>query len=233
MTLHEALRRLAAQRVFFGHQSVGENLLAGIRELAAGEGVPLPMREVRAGEPLRSGISHARMPENGDPYRKLSSFERALSDRSPEVALLKFCYVDVRGETDPAALFTRYRETLARLKNQHPATTFVHATAPLTTVQKGPKALLRRLVGGSPRGTADNVRREQYNALLRQAFAGREPVFDLAAVESGQGRASVVWEGRRAPAMLNAYTDDGGHLNELGRSLAARELVSVLAEASR
>jgi hypothetical protein len=233
MTLHEALRRIAAQRVFFGHQSVGDDLLAGVRELAAIEGVALPIREVGPREALRPGLSHARVPENGDPYRKLASFERALEGRSPDLALVKFCYVDIRGDTDTAALFTRYRETVARLRNLHPATTFVHATAPLTTVQSGLKGLAKRLLGRSPWGTIENVRREQYNALVRKAYAGREPLFDLAAIESTEdGQAvSVLWEGQRAPAMARVYTHDGGHLNELGRSRGARELAAVLGAA--
>ena len=227
MTLNDQLRRIAARRVFFGHQSVGNNLLAGLRDLAAAEGVALPIREVGAGEPLAAGLNHARVAENGDPYRKLASFERALEGRSPDVALVKFCYVDIRGDTDARALFARYRETLGRLKHSYPTTTFVHATAPLTSEQTGPKALVKRLLGRAPRGTVENVRREHYNALVRLAYGGREPVFDLAAVESDG--TSVSWQGERAPAMAPAYTDDGGHLNEHGRARAARELIRVLA----
>jgi len=35
-----------------------------------------------------------------------------------------------------------------------------------------------------------------------------------------------------APAMAPEYTDDGGHLNALGRARAAREFIAVLARAS-
>jgi lysophospholipase L1-like esterase len=79
------------------------------------------------------------------------------------------------------------------------------------------------------------VRRAQYNTLLRRAYAGREPLFDLARIESTapDGHAvTVEWNASVAPAMASAYTDDGGHLNEQGRDVAARALIRVLAQAA-
>jgi hypothetical protein len=118
------------------------------------------------------------------------------------------------------------------LRAKHPATTFVHVTLPLTEEQGGAKALAKRLLGRAPGGTIENVRREEYNTLLRRAYAGREPLFDLARIESTAPDGSAVkvrWNGREAPALAAVYTDDGGHLNAAGRLRAARELVSVLA----
>jgi hypothetical protein len=79
------------------------------------------------------------------------------------------------------------------------------------------------------------VRRDEYNRLLRATYAGREPVFDLARVESTAPdgtRVTVTWNGITAPALSPAYTDDGGHLNARGRLAAAREFLTVLAQAS-
>lgn len=93
------------------------------------------------------------------------------------------------------------------------------------------KALVKRLLGRHPYGTVENVRREEYNALLRAAYLGREPFFDLARVEStapGGAPVTVDWGGRPAPALAREYTDDGGHLNAAGRLRAARELLEVL-----
>src|SRR5205085_12594035 len=67
-------------------------------------------------------------------------------------------------------------------------------------------------------------------------YAGREPIFDLARVESTapDGKlVTVTWEGVTAPAMAAQYTEDGGHLNALGRARAAREFIAVLARASQ
>jgi hypothetical protein len=222
--LRADLERVARQRVFFGHQSVGANVLGGLRKLAASEKVALQ-------------VSDMLIPENGDPLRKLRSFEQALEERtgSVDVALLKFCYVDVSADTDAKALFGQYRTAIERLQATHPQTTFVHVTLPLTTVQGGVKALAKRVLGRHPYGTLENIRREEYNALLRKTYAGLEPVFDLARVEStapGGAAAQVAWQGSVAPALAPDYTDDGGHLNAAGSVRAARELLAVLAAAA-
>jgi hypothetical protein len=208
----------AEPRIYFGHQSVGANILQGVKEL----GVPLSIK----GEFLA---------ENGDPLRKLQNFKAAVGEGSRfDIALVKFCYVDVNADTDARALFERYRATIAELRAKNPRTVFVHATLPLTTVQTGPKALAKRLLGRAPYGTIENVGREQYNQLLRRTYA-REPIFDLARLESiaPDGTAvTVAWNGATVAAMSSAYTDDGGHLNAKGRALAAQEFVTVLAAAS-
>ena len=222
--LHAQLERVARERVFFAHQSVGANVLEGLGRLAAAEHVDLSIEDMR-------------VPENGDPLRKLRNFERAVDERagSIDVALVKFCYVDIGPDTDAAALFEQYRATLQRLQARHPDVTFVHVTVPLTRAQEGFKALAKRLIGRHPYGTVENVRREEYNALLRSAYLGREPFFDLARVESSGPdgrRVSVTWNGRTAPALAPDYTEDGGHLNAEGSERAARELVAALAAAA-
>src|SRR5215471_601628 len=102
-TLGGELLRLGRRRVFFGHQSVGMNLLDGVRELA--ERAPAAgIRVVETGPVgLAPGtLAHAFLPENGDPMLKLKNFETALAAGGPhaaDVAILKFCYVDFTGHT--------------------------------------------------------------------------------------------------------------------------------------
>jgi hypothetical protein len=222
--LRADLERIAHAPIYFGHQSVGANILEGVRQLADGAGVPLH-------------IAHGFLAENGEPLRKLASFKSALGEGSHvDIALMKFCYVDVNSDTDASALFERYRTAIAELRAKNPRTTFVHVTLPLTTAQTGWKALAKRMLGRAPYGTIENLRREEYNTLLRRAFRGREPIFDLARVESTAPdgtTASVNWNGTSAPVMVAAYTDDGGHLNAKGKLLAARELIAVLAAATK
>ena len=207
-------------RIYFGHQSVGANILQGVKEL----GVSLPIKDEF-------------LAENGDPLRKLANFKAAVGEGSRyDVALVKFCYVDVDAETDPRALFERYRATLEELHAKNPRTVFVHVTLPLTTAQSGWKAIAKRLLGRAPYGTIENVKREEYNRLLRTTYAGREPIFDIARIESiaPDGTiTTVTWNDATVPAMSPGYTDDGGHLNAKGRALAAQELVTVLAAASK
>jgi hypothetical protein len=236
--LRADLQGVARRTVFFGHQSVGMNLLDGIARIASREGVSLTVKDVTSSPMVAPGIlSHAFEPENGKPEMKLLGFARhleALSASPPDIALVKFCYVDFDAGTDVAALFARYQATLADLRARSPGTTFVHVTVPLTTVQSGPKALLKRVIGRAPYGLAENARREDYNQLLRQAYRGREPIFDLASVESTRPdgtRETVSWKGRAVPALLADYALDDGHLNEAGQERAARAFLAVLAAA--
>jgi len=233
-TLADDLKIVAQERVYFGHQSVGKNILDGLKELSAGERVPVTVTEVPQAAQLKGpGIGHLFVPENGDPMLKLANFRKALGEGSPvDIALVKFCYVDIKADTDMRALFAAYQKTIDELRARNPRTTFVHVTLPLTTVQTGPKAWAKRLLGRAPYGTIDNVKRDEYNTMLRRAYAGREPIFDLARIESiaaDGSQATVEWDGKTAPAMVPAYTDDGGHLNQVGRLRAAAEFVRVLA----
>ena len=221
--LHASLQRVAHERVFFGHQSVGAQILQGVKELSAKEGVPVFIKDKF-------------VPENGDPVRKLESFKAFVGTGSKyDVALVKFCYVDIKADTDAAALFDQYRRAINELRASNPRTVFVHATLPLTTVQTGPKAWVKRIIGRSPYGTVENVKREEYNRLLRATYAGREPIFDLARIESTAPDGTLItvtWNGITAPALSPEYTSDGGHLNARGRLLAAREFLTALAQAS-
>lgn len=227
------LRKVAQQRIFFGHQSVGDNLLTGIKQLSTTAGVPINITRVSgAGEVTSPVVAHAFMERNGEPLLKLQNFEKAFegSPSGIDIALVKFCYVDINANTDAKMLFDRYRKSLDVLKARNPGTTFIHITAPLTSEKSGAKEFLKRLLG---RGNeAQNARREEYNSILRKTYLGREPIFDLARIESTapDGKSvTVEWNGTRVPAMASAYTDDGGHLNSTGQLHAARELISVLA----
>lgn len=233
--LRADLERVAQWRIFFGHQSVGGNLLDGVRHLAASAGVPVNIVEAQSASSVQAAtLGHVRVAKNGNPLLKLSSFEHAMGQQPTEIniALIKFCYVDITADTDVKALFTSYRTTIDGLRAKTPGIAFVHVTAPLTVTQGGLKGSLKRLLGRAPYGVIENIRREEYNTLLRQTYMGREPLFDLARIESTapDGTAvTVEWKGSIAPAMAPAYTDDGGHLNAAGRLRAAREFVSVLA----
>jgi len=230
-----ALGALGRRSILFGHQSVGANVLQGLALLAGPDGSGPTVVDVSAGPTSvpPGTLAHAFLGGNGDPLGKLAAFERAvdaLAEPGVEVALVKLCWVDFTAGTDGAALAARYLDTLAGLRRRHPRTTFVPVTAPLTTVQGGPKAWLKRLAGRAPYGLVENLRREEFNAAVRAAARGG-PLFDLALVESTapDGRQeTVTWQGRTAPALVPAYTDDGGHLNRDGQLRAARALLAVL-----
>jgi len=237
--LRAQLERVARLRIFFAHQSVGMNVLDGAKALAAAEGVPLRIEEVPTAQRVPDAtLGHMFVPENGKPLEKLDNFAHAMAppDAKLDAAMVKFCFLDFTPKTDPKALFEHYRSTIDALRARNPGTVFVHITVPLTTVQKGLKAWLKCMLGRAPYGAIENLRREEYNTLLRGTYQGREPLFDLARMESTapDGRSvTTEWNGRAVPALESTYTDDGSHLNGTGRLRAARELVRVLAAIPR
>ena len=233
-----ALRTLSSRRVFFGHHSVGGNILDGLRDLAAESKVPLRIVEGTDASALGNGggVLHAAVGQNEQPLSKLRAFDQALDGglgKQVEVALFKLCYVDFTAETDVRALFDEYRRTLTALKERYPRVTFVHVTAPLTVTQTGAKGLLKNLLGKGAWGERENARRHAYNELLRQFYQGSEPVFDLAALEARAedgSFSSFNRDGRSWPRLVDAYTDDGQHLNGRGRRQVAAALAQLLAQ---
>lgn len=231
-----ALARLAGRVVLFGHQSVGGNLLEGIREWSARDPrVALRIERLPAGD-LPGGGALLELPigDNGQPGRKSDDFLAALetaAGRQATVALHKYCYLDFAKNTDPALVFAEYRTKMAGLRAARPELLLVHVTAPLTARETGPRAWLKRALGRTMQDDL-NARRAAYNALLRAEYEGREPVFDLAGYEStgpDGSRFGVVRDGHAIPALAPAWTDDGGHLNAEGRRVIAEQFLVFLA----
>ena len=225
------LERLSKLKVYFGHQSVGGNLLDGLRQISEEQGVAVSIKEVQKAADVKiPEVAHVFVAENRDPLGKLAAFNRALDGGGVDVAMVKFCYVDFAPDTNSSDLFRRYQETINALRLKNPHTVFVHATTPLTTVQTGYKATLKKLMGHAPYGVEENMRRNEYNNLLRSTYQGKEPIFDIANFEAtGADGAPLAydWNGMKVPYLNPAYTSDGGHLNNLARRKAAREMVSV------
>lgn len=235
----EELSAAARVKVFFGHQSVGMNLIGGVPGVFAGKGVPAP-RIVEVGEqtglPAEGGfLAHAYVGENGDPVGKLRDFDAKLRSglaEQVEVALVKFCYVDITSDTDVDALFREYQTTLAALERDFPAVTFLHATHALTTEETaGRKAALMRMLGRTDTSRADNATRHRLNELVRQAY-GPDRLFDLAAAEATTpdgGTVAGTVDGKEYQALYTGYAADSGHLNEAGSQLVAARLLGVIA----
>jgi hypothetical protein len=228
----DALRRVAQRRILFGHQSVGGNVLDGLARLArehSDAGLRIAAVESLPGAPA---IAHLRIGQNERPLSKIAHFDDLMS-KAPgdwaEVAFFKFCYVDFDAEREVRSLFESYQRAHEARKAQHARTIFVHLTAPLTRVERGPKKWIRNRVGSAAGGERENVKRNQYNELLRRDYAGREPLFDLARFEAAGAEGSFQRHGQRYESLASTYTDDGGHLNPTGQIAVASQLVAFLA----
>lgn len=233
-SLAAQLQQLSSKRVYFGHQSVGSNILDGLRDLARESKVSLPVVKADEAGKDQPGIVHAYVGENTRPATKIAGFEKWLADpaANADIAFFKFCYVDIDAATDVRALFDSYVSMYERVKAGKPHVEFVHVTVPLTVTQGGLKGYVKKLLGRDPAGERENIKRHEFNELLRARFAGKAPIFDLARVESVQPDGSphgFERDGRTFPSLVPAYSYDGEHLNEQGRKHVAAELVKVLA----
>ena len=213
--LAAAFRTLSARAIYFGHQTVGYNVIDGVAALvAAAPGAAVTIVETAAPSSIVKGtFAHSRNGSNGDPAGKVAAFDATIrggAGARADIAFFKFCYVDFEPSTDVAGVFAEYRSRMAALEAAFPTVRFVHLTVPLTT--------------GS---SADNAARERFSDLIRQTYSSGR-VFDLAKVESTRTDGSTeLVNGVRA--LVPAYSSDGGHLNETGSGVVARALVLMLA----
>jgi hypothetical protein len=230
--------RLASEKFYFGHQSVGYDIVNGVDDLVKLD-PKIGLRVVETSDasafdkPL---FAHSKNGVNKQPDVKIEAFERTLDGAlggRVDVAFYKFCYVDVTPETDVEKLFETYRASMGRLRDRFPATTFIHITSPVTVVESGPKAWAKRVLGRPLAGEEANVARTRFNQLMKTAYHGKEPVFDLATIEATHpdGKpSSFEWKGSTYPKLIAGFSYDGRHLNASGRQWVAAHLLRFLAE---
>ena len=66
----------------------------------------------------------------------------------------------------------------------------------------------------------DKIKRYELNRLIVQEYGGKEPLFDIALIEStlpNGRRTTFSKDGKDYYYLHDEYTDDGGHLNEQAR----------------
>lgn len=226
------LEALSQQRIVFAHQSVGRNILDGVRDLATSTGATVNIEESRTTTPDGRGIYHFRVGKNRDPQGKIQDFLSVWNDGAApdaDVAMLKLCYVDFNANTDAEQLANEYADAVESLSERFPSTRFIAFTSPLMTVESGIKAWISKVRGKQPDQYEENARRQVFNDILRQRFSP-DRLFDIAAIEAGQGdqRRTVDVSGKAIEVLRPELTYDGGHLNEPGRQGVAAELVRLL-----
>jgi hypothetical protein len=226
-------------RFFFSHHSVGANLLEGARGVSAAVGADLKIVSFADGAtPPASGWIEAVGGENGDPKSKIDYFVHALRDQpalKPDLAMMKFCYLDFGKNTDVNAVFDYYRDAIMALKKARPDVRFAHATAPLKVTPTGIKSTIQRTFGRDVGEDVANTKRAEYNRRLMETFAA-DPIFDLSRFESTRpdgSRETYQFHGKEAYALFPAYSSDGGHLNDVGKRLLGSELIRFVAQAGK
>ena len=218
-------------RILFGHQSVGKDLLRGIRSLDMSASIS-DLETTDSGE-KEYGIFCFRLGKNGDPYSKIDYFSDYVLSREAhwDVAVMKLCYVDINQRTD-------VRQIVRALSQD--------GRKPVTGFSKTSHGSRYRAIKDYPTRTAvpyptngrtrrrhleDNQQRDRYNSQLRATFSGRTQLFDLAQIEATQPDGNMCawpYRSRPVPGLYAGFTDDGGHLNDAGAKAVAREFMALI-----
>lgn len=237
----EAWKELSAKKIYFGHQSVGNNVIDGM------ETVMKKYPQIRLNIEMTSDLrtidggcfAHSGIGRNMDPSSKINDFDRIVRDgmgNTADVAFFKFCYVDLNTNTDLDSLFNQYKETMDRLSAEYPKTQFVHLTVPLTTKPDGLKGFIKKakdlvksIVGKD--NMYDNKVKYDFNEKLRKEYGKSGKFFDIALSESSYPDGRQLFEkrdGENVQLLIPEYSNDGGHLNEDGKVKVAEDFLLFL-----
>ena len=226
--------KLLHQRIFFGHRSVGNNIIAGIEEiLNEKKNIRIKIVETEDPSKIQGGVfSHTPIGENAYPLSKIKCFSELMDNgvaNTVNMAFFKFCFADIKSKTDVEKLFSEYKTVMGRLKQKYPETKFVHLTVPLTENRAGFKTWVKVLIGKENIWEYDDiVRKNELNDMLRKTYGGKELIFDIADIESIKhdgSRETFKRNDRIYNALAPEYSRDGGHLNTLGRKFVAEQLL--------
>lgn len=205
--------RLRGARIFFGHQSVGQNILDGAEQLG------FRFRSVSAGEEYDGDVrlGEALLGRNGDGVGKVRAYvdllDRGGVGRRVDAAGMKLCYSDVEGTTDLEPLKAAYASAVDRLTQAFPHLRLLHVTPPLES-DDGP----------------GNTKRLALGTWLKERYGTRAVVLDLAAVESTSPTGAPCRK-NNVPALCDALREDHGHLSEGGSRHVAKAFLYAVVKA--
>lgn len=238
------LSKLSGKTLFFGHQSVGYNIIDGVyRIITHSHSINFKIVQIKSPSDFNSAdkgtLFHATIGKNFDPHSKVDAFASWMDHGiggNVDIAFMKFCFVDIGTQTDIKELFEYYKKTMAELKHKYPSTTFVHFTVPLLSEKVGYakwkyklKGIVKKILNKNE--FYENYNKYTFNEMMRSEYRGKEPVFDLAAIESTYpdgSRSISIDSGKQIESMVPAYTNDGGHLNTKGQDIVAKKILSFL-----
>jgi len=234
----DGIKALASKKIFFGHASVGYNILAGIKEITGNQDdfMSINIKETNKFDEINEpAIYHSINGKNGFPKLKCDNFKNLLIDKNLgeklDIAFFKFCYVDFNDTSDIQEIFDYYSNTIIEIKSRYPHLKILHVTSPLYAYSFTFKSKIKNFLLGD----ISNIKRNQYNNLLKDKFKTVDRIYDLALIESTKPsgeREIFTYKGDEYFSLVKSYTNDGGHLNKYGQFIAARGLLEVLTEMS-
>lgn len=228
---------LAARRIFFGHQSVGRDIMLGMNRVLE-KHPDIPVKLVNTEDPATvagPAFIEAKIGRNREPESKDAAFvsvlEKGVGSDSNAIAMYKYCYVDVLN-ADPDSIFAGYVKQIDAVRAKYPGLTIVHFTMPLHEDRGGVKEFVGGVLG-KPTHTKLSIKRNRYNDLLREKYQGKEPFFDLAELQSTRADGSRTFfrhKGKNIYTLAPEWTYDGGHLTDAAQDRIAEQLLVFLAQ---
>lgn len=236
-----AWEKLSKKKIYFGHHSVGHNMVDGITDLMK-ENPQIKLNIVESSNPLEftTGVfAHSTVGKNVDPESKINEFVKFMDDgigNKADIAFFKFCFVDFHTGTNLQNVFKEYQTKMAEIEKKYSDTQFVHVSVPLTSQPGGVKGVLKKLKGFIKKilgriNMYDNKVKYEYNEMLRKEYFDKSRFFDLAMIEATAPDGSVSLFSNSSGAnyaLYSGYTDDGGHLDSIGRKQVAEQLLLFL-----
>jgi len=225
---------LSNKKIYFGHKSVGQNIIDGLQDvMRIKPQVKLNLRETINPQDFNNPIfAHSLIGSNKNPSSKIKAFRDILESGAGEfadIAFFKFCFVDIDHGSDIGAIFKEYEETIVHLKNKFPKLEIITLTVPLLSRPVDILTKVKKFLGRMRWEEEDNIQRNMLNEMLRARFG--KSIFDLAGTEATARNGKKVTfskNGKEYDLLNKAYTDDGGHLNALGRQVVAIDLLLYL-----
>ncbi len=176
---NDAWKNLSRKRIYFAHQSVGNNIIQGIFDIViANYAIELSIKERVIDEESGSPVFlHSKIGENGHPIKKIDDFKNVIQDtvgKDIDIAVLKLCFWDIRKDTDINEVFTKYKCNIGELKKEYPHIKFIHCTVPLMKHTNTLIAKIKRLLNITIFSDLDNIKRNEFNELILREYGGGE-----------------------------------------------------------
>lgn len=189
-------------RILVRHASVGENIRDGLDCLA---GSYPSISECTSYTPGMYNPTHWDFQSRGNPgwREKVDDFVQATSVNYEQydAFTMKFCFIDALDNNSPS--WDYYREAMLDLERTYPDKIFIWWTIPLTT--------------------SGNAGADHFNQQVRQYVHEHHKVlFDIADLEAHDHDGNHLTNPAGDEILFEGYTDDGGHLNWLGRIRVAK-----------
>ena len=113
----QALEKLALAKIYFGHQSVGSNIMEGVNDLMGQDPrLKLKIEETVTPSTFQGGVfSHGPVGKNENPASKIDDFADKINagvGGRADIAFFKFCYIDVMADRNIDEIFSRYQKTM-------------------------------------------------------------------------------------------------------------------------